>query len=171
MVKAAGLVFLFIGSSLIGFMKSAEIKKRKDLLEDYKELILQISTRIGYFKEPIPVIFREIADQREGQTEQLLKCWLLYYEISQERIDEMWNKAVKDVYESEPLSFTDKQVLMKCGSFLGQSDYENQKKHFDMLNHQLDTQINDADEDIRTKGRMYSKMGVCMGALIAITLI
>ena len=61
--------------------------------------------------------------------------------------------------------------MKKCGDFLGQSDFKGQQDHFRLLGLQLDRQIEDAEEGIRTKGRMYGKMGISVGLVIAIVLI
>ena len=171
MFRVTGIILAFLASSLIGFMKSNEIKKRKSLLEDFRELTELISTRIGYFKEPLPVVFYGLLSETEGEIRSLLENCLMSYEMGQKDINTVWNTAVETVYGNEPLSDDDLRVLSKCGQFLGQSDYDNQIKHFSLLNRQLDKQIEDSIEQIRTKGKMYSRMGVSLGALIAIALI
>lgn len=55
--------------------------------------------------------------------------------------------------------------------FLDKANFNGQQDHFRLLGLQLDEQIEDAEEGIRTKGRMYGKMGISVGLVIAIVLI
>lgn len=63
------------------------------------------------------------------------------------------------------------ELMKKCGDFLGQSDFAGQQDHFLLLNHQLDRQIEQASQAADTKGKMYSRLGLSAGAVLAIVLI
>lgn len=171
MYRITGIILAFLASSLIGIMKSNEIKRRKRVLDDFKELMVLISTKIGYFKEPLPVIFKNLLPETDSERKRLLEHCLMGFEMGEQDIGVIWVNAVENAYDSVPLTVEDRRVLSGCGQFLGQSDYESQKKHFSLLNQQLDRQIDDAAHQVITKGKMYSKIGVSLGALIAVALI
>ena len=57
MVKLLGLLMAFAACTTIGFYKASEIKRRRILLVDFKELLIHISTEMSYFKEPLPQIW------------------------------------------------------------------------------------------------------------------
>lgn len=171
MFKIVGIIFAFLASSLIGFMKSNEIKKRKQILEDFRELINLISTRIGYFKEPLPVIFKTLLPETKDEAHSLLEKCLMAYEMGEKDIGNIWESSVKNVYSSTSIDEDDIKIISKCGQFLGQSDYESQKKHFKLIDYQMERHIDDAEQQVRTKGKMYSKIGMSLGVLIAIVLL
>ncbi len=171
MVKLSGILLAFIASAAVGFLKASEVKRRKSLLLDFKELILHISTEMSYFKEPLPQIFERLSGENEKTSSILLRECLLRYNLENLNIAFIWKQAVERIYAKEPVNREDVAVMKKCGDFLGQSDFKGQQDHFRLLGLQLDRQIEDAEEGIRTKGRMYGKMGISVGLVIAIVLI
>lgn len=171
MFKLLGIILAVIGTSGLGFLKASEIKRRRVLLMDFKELILHISTEISYFKEPLPEIFQRLSANDNKETTILLRQNLLSYTEDNRNMAEIWKSSVDRVYQGTPLCSEDLSVMKKCGDFLGQSDYKGQQEHFSLLNVQLDRQIQEAEHAISTKGRMYGKMGVAVGLIIAVVLI
>lgn len=171
MVKLLGILLAFIASAAIGFLKASEVKKRKTLLMDFKEMILHISTEMSYFKEPLPQIFERLIGENDQETSILLRECLLRYQSENLNLSDIWRQAVEHVYKGEPVSREDLSVMKKCSEFLGQSDFKGQQDHFRLLGLQIDRQLAEAEEAIKTKGRMYGKMGVSVGLVIAIVLI
>lgn len=172
MVKIIGLLLAVIGCTGIGILKSTDFRERKRLLIEFKELTLHISTEISYFKQPLPQIFERLAGERQDkETGFLLRNCLTSYMTANCDIGEIWKQAVDIVYESLPVTSSDRNTMKKCGEFLGQSDFKGQKEHFELLNLQLDRQIQEAEDLIGTKGKMYSRLGLSAGCMIAVILI
>lgn len=173
MVKAAGLFLAFIAAAATGMMKSSEIRRRRQLLEEFRDLISHIATEISYFKEPLPQIFARLAASDNRETAVLLRSVMASYrdERAALSLEQMWNQAIDLVYEKSPLTADDISVMKKCGQFLGQSDFRGQQDHFRLLDGQLARQLSEAEEDIRTKGRMYARLGVSVGLVITIALL
>lgn len=171
MCKITGLLLMFIASASLGFLKASEFRERKALLEEFRETLLRISTEISYFKEPLPLIFGKLAGVGNGKSALFLRLCLSSYEDKKQDMRGCWKQAMDGVYGPLPLTAEDKSVMSLCGGFLGQSDYENQKKHFALVLDKLDRQIGEADLFIKTKGRMYGKLGVSAGLALAAALI
>lgn len=173
MVKAAGLILAFLAASAAGMMKAWEIKRRRQLLEEFRDLAAHIATEISYFKEPLPQIFGRLACDDNRDTSVLLRSVMAAYsdESAALSLAQMWNQAVDLVYEKSPLTGDDLAVMKKCGQFLGQSDFRGQQEHFRLLDGQLARQLSEAEEAVRTKGRMYSRLGVSTGLVIAVALL
>ena len=173
MVKAAGLFLAFIAAAAAGMMKSAEVRRRRQLLEEFRDLIAHIATEISYFKEPLPQIFARLAASDNRETAILLRSVMASNRDEREALslEQMWNQAIDLVYDKSPLTADDISVMKKCGQFLGQSDFRGQQDHFRLLDGQLARQLSEAEEDIRTKGRMYARLGVSVGLVITIALL
>lgn len=178
MVKLIGIMLAFLGCTALGFLKASNLRHREKLLLDFKDLLLHISTEISYFKEPLPQIFERLSAERceseEGvisETGLLLRNCLTAYRTEGIDMDRLWKNAVDFVYEDLPVTQRDVVVMKKCGDFLGQSDFAGQQDHFLLLNHQLDRQIEQAAQSADTKGKMYSRLGLSAGAVLAIILI
>lgn len=171
MVKLLGLFLGVIGCGALGLLKASDIKMRKQLLLEYKNLLLHISTEISYFKEPLPQIFERLSADQEGACGLLLRNCLTSYLTSGKDMGELWRDSVDFVYESLPVTEQDAALMKKCGDFLGQSDFKRQQDHFLLLHRQLDEQIEEAQKWIDSKGRMYERLGFSAGLVIAIALL
>jgi len=86
-------------------------------------------------------------------------------------IDEAWKNAIDITYCDEPLKPSDIEIMKKCGDFLGQSDINSQKRHFQWLMEQIERQISYAEEEYNTKNGLYSKAGVAVGLVFVIALV
>lgn len=174
MIKLAGILLAFTACTATGFLKAAEIRTRRKLLLDFRELLLRIATEISYFKEPLPQIFSRLtadgAEREKGETDLLLRSFLTAYQCGDADMGQMWRNAVDSAYEGSPLCREDLAVMKKCGEFLGRSDFSRQEEHFRLLESQMDRQLAEAEENIRTKGRMYSRLGLSAGLVIAVAL-
>ena len=171
MVKLTGIILAVIGCTCIGLLKASDISRRKALLLDFKNLIMHISTEISYFKEPLPQIFQRLSGENEKETGLLLRNCLATYLTDSRNLGSGWKDAVDFVYGELPVTKSDIEIMKKCGDFLGQSDFRGQQEHFALLYSQLDRQIEEAEEMIKTKGKMYSRLGLSAGCMIAVVLI
>lgn len=171
MIKIIGLFLGVIGCGAIGLLKARDIRERKQLLLEFKSLLLHISTEISYFKEPLPQIFERLSADQEGACGLLLRNCLTSYLTSGKDMGELWRDSVDFVYESLPVTEQDAALMKKCGDFLGQSDFKRQQDHFLLLHRQLDEQIEEAQKWIDSKGRMYERLGFLAGLVIAIALL
>lgn len=171
MIKIIGLFLGVIGCGAIGLLKARDIRERKQLLLEFKSLLLHISTEISYFKEPLPQIFERLSAGQEGACGLLLRNCLTSYLTSGKDMGELWRDSVDFVYESLPVTEQDAALMKKCGDFLGQSDFKRQQDHFLLLHRQLDEQIEEAQKWIDSKGRMYERLGFSVGLVIAIALL
>lgn len=171
MIKLMGLCLGVIGCGAIGLLKARDLKDRKELLLEFKSLLLHISTEISYFKEPLPQIFERLSSEMEGACGLLLRNCLTGYLTKEKDMGELWKDSIDFVYESLPVTAQDTAIMKKCGAFLGQSDFKGQQEHFQLLHMQLDEQIEQAQKWIDSKGKMYERLGFSAGLVIAIALI
>ncbi len=173
--KITGIIFSFISCSVIGIYQASQIKRRRILLIEFQDFLQHVSTEIGYFKEPLQQIFYRILQTQQSSNQITPVTLLLRQCTSPHRQTKdfysLWQSAVKTAYQDEPINEADMQIFIKCGSFLGQSDYESQRGHFALFQRELEKQIREAEENIKTKGSLYGKAGVSIGAVIAIALL
>lgn len=170
MLKFLAIFFAASASTAIGLYKSDELKRRRRLLVEFQDLLLQISTEIGYFKEPLPKIFEKLSGE-EKECRLLLRCCLSMYNHSDINLSQIWKNAIREIYANQPLIEEDIILMKKCGDFLGQSDLKGQQEHLQLIQRQLERQIKDAEKMISTKGQMYGKLGLSAGLVIAIMFI
>ena len=171
MLKAAGLVGLVVSLGLYGVFKSRELKQRINLQRDFWQMMLQIKSEIHYLQEPL----QSVLQQKKGDTES--RAFRLLFAVQQKLSEEQtnlqsaWEESVKTIYAGTPLTAQDVEVFCYPGTFLGQTDCENQLQQFDYLQDRLRLQIQKAEETYRTKGPLLRRIGFFAGGLIAVVLL
>ena len=171
MFKLLSIFLLFSSSVIIGTYFNSQFLRRKKLLIQYRDFIQKLETEIGYFKEPLPLILEKLHSGTNDPIDILLRQCMMHLDETTASASEIWHRAVMSAYETEPLKSADLAVLSKCGTFLGQSDYNSQKGHFMLLKEELSQQIKEAEEICRVKGPLCTKAGISVGAVIAIALL
>jgi len=171
MFKAIAVLLLFSSCTMAGFFQSAQLSRRKKLLMEYRDFLQRLETEMGYFKEPLPRLFQKIHQNTNNPLDILLRQCLINMEITDLSIDKIWETAIYTAYAGEPLKSSDFTTLSKCGTFIGQSSFQGQQSHFDLLLQELSVQIRNAEELCKTKGALYSKAGLSVGAVLAIALL
>lgn len=171
MFRLCGLLGLTLALGLVGILKAGELKRRQELLEEYMKLILTLKSRINYFREPLSQSFMSAgADEKR-------KAFLMADDIFTEldkregQVDELWSEKVTEYYANTPLTAKDRECMAYVGSFIGQTDYENQCYRFEYTERLLQEQIAEAGEAYRVKAPLYSKLGFFVGILLAVVLI
>lgn len=171
MFKLMSMALIFTSCSIIGFYKSFDIKRRKSILVEFQEFMLRISTEMGYFREPLPVLFERIITSDNSYINILLRQCHIDYHQTQKNFETLWTDAVNYTYKNSPLKEDDLQIFSKCGVFLGQSDFKSQQAHFELFQHQIIRQIEAVDDELTIKAGLYRKAGMSIGAVLAIVII
>lgn len=171
MFKVLGLVGLISSCGLIGLYKSFRLKRRILLLEDFFKMVMEIKSCINYFREPLPDLFEKI-QKKDG-----LKAHFLINETQHQTVEkaleisEIWPLKANEIYKNEPLTKDDMELIKYFGSFIGQTDYDNQIVHFNYLEESLKKQIDLAVKDSNKKGPLLKKTGFMVGIIISIVLL
>lgn len=168
MLKMIGLIGLVLASGLVGMMKAADLRERIHLLEDFYKMILEMKGQINYFREPLIHIFRKTERKQDSKAFHFLENCRKDLEEKNGEIEEIWEKNISAVYKNTPLIGEDKEIFNYTGTFLGQTDYENQLQQFQYIEERLLNQIEDARQVYRQKGPMYQRVGFFAGAMAAI---
>lgn len=139
-------------------------------LEDLKNMIKILETEMSYKKDPLPNAFARIATYKDNRAMDLL------WDCSQSMKDNTafhhcWEQAVDQTYDASYLNQEDLLILKDMGLQLGKSDIQGQSAMFSLANVKLDEQIKNAEEEKKTKGKMYKSLGFSIGAVVAIILI
>lgn len=157
------------GSCLIcGIIKSSGYRLRVSELVHFRDMLLSLSREIAYRKDPVVLSLARI----KNQTARLASDFIAQI-ISDEITDfkQSWELAADSVYGDGILTEQDIEILKEAGAELGASGIIQQQSMIEMITAKLDIQIQKADEDLKTKGRMYKAIGGFCGACAVILLI
>lgn len=171
MLKIIGIIGLIISCGMFGISRSTNIKIRIELLEEYYEMVMQLKGQINYFKEPLPELFKKLAQNDSSKVHMFLKA--LCDEIHEKGFykRDFWAKKVKCIYQDTVLTNEDIEIMIYLGDFIGQTDYNNQIQHFSYMEEKLKNQIEKTKSVYKEKGPLYNKIGFFIGAIIGILLI
>lgn len=171
MLKVIGLIALVAAAGFAGVLKAAELKERIRLLEDFLKMMLDLKSRIDYFKQPLLPLFQQTAAKENTMAYELLNRCQKELRENHGEIRTIWLRAAEEIYRKTPLKKEDMQLVCHLGSFVGQTDYENQKMQFEYLEKRLEEQLTEAREESRVKGPMYRRIGFFGGAVAALVLL
>ena len=171
MLKLAGITGLVLSLGFIGILKAQGLKSRIEILEEFMKMCLLLKSKINYLREPLTYIFS--CDGQNGENKAFTLLCESFEEAEQRdaEISEIWHLKAEEIYRSAGLMPKDIECVKYLGTFLGQTDYENQLYQFEYLERMLKNQIDEAYDELKRKGPLYRKLGFFAGALIGIVLI
>lgn len=171
MIKLIGLLILVAAAGFGGILKAEELKERIRLLEDYLRMMLELKGKIHYFRQPLLQMFRQTADKGHSPAYLLLGRCQACLEETHGEIAPVWSENTRKIYRKTPLTPEDLEILTHPGTFLGQTDYENQQAQFAYVEQRLAEQIAEARGLYEKKGPMYRRIGFFGGAIVALVLL
>ena len=160
------LFFILVGCSLVGRYLSKKYILRVIELEEMKNALNMLQSKIKFTYEPIPVIFEEISQNTSSKIGQVFTLAKEKMNVNTASI--AWNQAI-DESENE-LTKEDKYVLKTLSKLLGQTDVEGQTSQIEITQKFLESQLKEAQEQREKNEKLYSKLGTTIGLAIVIIL-
>ena len=172
MLKGILCLIIVFACGGLGLIKAQTFSARLEDLADLKDMIHILQTEMSYRKDPLPSAFARIAAYKENRAMELLRqC----SDSMKESLDlkQCWEQAVENAYEKNGSCLTgeDLAILKDLGLQLGKSDIKGQAAMFALTEAKLERQIEQADREKESKGKMYRGLGFSIGIVIAIILI
>ena len=165
-IKYFILFLILVSSSLIGKFLSKKYVYRLEELEEMKNSLNILKTKIKFTYEPIPDIFEEIS---KNTNKNIGNIFLL----AKEKMEKMpaskaWEIAVEKIECN--LKKEDKKTIKLLSKLLGRTDIEGQISQIEITEEFLNTQIKEAEEEKLKNEKLYTRLGTVMGLTIVIIL-
>ena len=165
-IKYFILFLILLLSSMIGKILSKKYVHRLEELEEMRNCLNILKTKIKFTYEPIPEIFKEISKNTNKNIGNI-------FGNAREKMKDTtaniaWEKAIDESVTN--LKNDDKQILKTLSKLLGQTDTEGQISQIEITEKFLDTQIKEASEDKQKNEKLYTRLGTIMGLAIVIVL-
>ena len=165
-IKYFILFLILVSSSLIGKFLSKKYVYRLEELEEMKNSLNILKTKIKFTYEPIPDIFEEIS---KNTNKNIVNIFLL----GKEKMEKMpaskaWEIAVEKIECN--LKKEDKKTIKLLSKLLGRTDIEGQISQIEITEEFLNTQIKEAEEEKLKNEKLYTRLGTVMGLTIVIIL-
>lgn len=165
-IKYSMLFLILVFSTLIGKFLSKKYVYRVLELEEIKNALNILKTKIKFTYEPIPDIFQEISNNSDRNVGNIFR-------VAKEKMNNLtankaWEEAVEET--SNNLNKEDKKTLKTLSKLLGQTDVEGQISQIEITERFLDVQIKEAIEAKQKNEKLYLRLGTIMGLVMVIIL-
>ena len=166
-IKYIMLFLVFASASLIGKYLSKKYVYRLEELEELRNSLDILKTKIKFTYEPLPEIFDEISKISKKNVAQIFKT--AKENMNSENAGIAWNQAVE--LNQNNLKDEDKEILKMMSKMLGQTDVEGQISQIEITEKFLDTKIQEAQIEKQKNEKLYTKLGTTVGLVIVLILI
>lgn len=166
-IKYFILFLILLSSSLIGKFLSKKYVYRLEELEEIKNSLNILKTKIKFTYEPIPEIFREISENTSKNVGNIFKQ--ASQKMENTTANNAWEQSVEETETN--LKLEDKNVIKKLSKLLGQTDVEGQVSQIEITENFLETQIKEAVQEKQKNEKLFTRLGTIMGLAIVIILL
>lgn len=166
LIKYFILFLILVSATMVGRFLSKKYVYRLEELEDIKNALNILKSKIKFTYEPIPEIFGEISKTSGKNVSNL-------FEIAKNKMNDLtaneaWEEAVEESQNN--LKKEDKDVLKTLSKLLGQTDVEGQISQIEITENFLESKIQEAMEEKKKNEKLYTRLGTIMGLAIVIIL-
>lgn len=171
MIKTFGGIIIILSFTYLGFVYAQEIKLRVKQLKEFENGIYILKCEMLYTYTSLPDAFESLSIKSKGEVKNV------FQKIS----NLLFENKVNDVYEAFKLSLVnnknlklksdDIDILLNLGKNLGKSDLDGQESILLFTIENLKKQINELEELMNKKIKMYRCLGFSIGAMLVIMLI
>ncbi|MDD2217667.1 MAG: stage III sporulation protein AB [Eubacteriales bacterium] len=168
------LLYLLIigGCAGIGIFKAYDYRERVSLLEEFIKMTRTLKTEMTYKLDPLPELLKKMGRLKKDSAHFVCsEAAQIYEERKICPLSEAWEESIKRVYMNSSLLPEDMKIMIEIGANLGISSSQSQEEFLYMHIEELKENLNDAINDSRTKGKMFTGMGFVVGITIVILII
>jgi len=172
LVKISACVVILAAATFGGYVMAGKYSGRVRHLRQVQDGLHMLESQILFTSTPLPEALQKTAERLDKPVSQI-------YVVASDILDshmgytagEAWSIAIDQTVDRLCLDREDIEILRNFAKSLGSTDKENQEKNFRLAEHQLNSQLEKA-EDARTRNeRMYKNLGFLLGATLIILLI
>ena len=164
------LFCIFSGVALIGNLISKKYRNRVENLINFKKSYNILESKIKFTYEPLGEIFNEISNIiRDNTIQQVFKNTSTYMKNNDFKTS--WQKAIEENKTNLSLNEQDIKTIKGLGNILGKTDVEGQISEIELNLNLIDTQITEAEKELRKNEKMYRSLGTIVGLAIVVILI
>lgn len=166
-IKIIIYMFIFLTTSSIGILKAKKYVYRVDELREIKTALNIFKTKLKYTYEPIPEVFKEIAETIHSNIGTVFKVAANF--MKGETASTSWEKAIEATIFN--INEEDKCILKSLGNLLGETDMPGQISQIELTEKFIDEQILKAERDRQKNEKLFRTLGMTAGLTIVIILL
>ena len=160
-LKSTILIFIFLGSTSIGWIISKRYSKRVEELKEIQTDLNILENKIKFSREALNEIFIQIGE--------IFKTASINLRLNTTK--EAWQKSIEENEKNLSLEKEDIKIIEDLGNTLGKTDVEGQISQIELTKKFNEVQISKAEEERKKNEKMYKSLGSLIGLAIVIILI
>jgi stage III sporulation protein AB len=169
--KFAGSLIVILSCTFLGFVLSADCRKRPQQLRDLQSMLQMFENQISYLSDVITEAFIRIGKVCRSETG-------IFFTSTVEILNESrnisacqaWEQSVRQNIKKTALNREDEEILLTFGKMLGCTDLEGQIKNIRLALDQLKHQEVKAEVSRNSNEKMYRSLGILGGIAVVIVL-
>lgn len=172
MLKLLGVMLVLGASAMVGISASQVLMKRRRALDAMISTIDFISSEIECRRTPIPTLIDTLAQTTHALSAQIFRVMQQKMSCADGlSLTYKWCRAFIECRESVGMDMEETQLLCDVSSFLGKYDAEEQIKSLDYTRKQLCELRIAAEQDVKSRGKLYRTYGLAVGAVMVLVLL
>ncbi len=160
-LKLSGAVALLLSGLFCGIFLSDRLRRRRDLIRAFIELLSGLKTSIRYNSGELISLIKASAPNYIRE----------FFMTDSVDFDFYWRNSVLKIPKAYALKSGDYELLYGFGKNLGATDIAGQIEHIELYTEFFKRALKNAEDEYRTKGRLYKTLGFFAGASLSIMLI
>lgn len=172
MITIALNTLIFVLCCGLGYVKSQEYQCRVANLQSMLEGLKGLEDEIAYRKTPLPDALETVSNQRaERAAKELFAQVAADLKSRACPLTESWITHARELKEAGAFTLEDMDVVGELGKALGGTDVYGQTVVIQRAYRQIEVQLEEAQQENQTKGKMYRSLGIAIGLTLVIILI
>lgn len=168
MAKVLGCVLIILSSTLAGAYLSEKLRQRRNFLKEFLSFLNSLKIQLRYSSGDIfqtislcgdfPMLNPLLSNIKEGN-------------LNNTSFKQLWAKSVCVIPKSFGLKKSDINALLDFGSTLGTTDTMGELSHIDLYTEIFKKALDNAQEDLERKSKLYKTMGFFLGTSVALMIV
>lgn len=171
-MKMIGLLLIFVGCTAVGYLLDYKYRIRLKELSAIIDTFEQLKGDIDYRLTPLPEACMHVAGSSKYGVGHIFRNFGIALENRMgTNTEEMWQEAVEKEKYRFNLTAEDYEVLYEFGHMSGYLDKEMQKNQVEMVLRKLKALQTKGETNKEKTSKLYTGMGILVGACLCILLI
>jgi stage III sporulation protein AB len=169
MLKLIGAMLILLSATLFGYYQAQQFARRPKQIADIIRALQRLETEIIYGSTPLPEALLRVAHTCPAPLHHLFRHASEELQAAGGRsVQSIWQQTVAADWKLTSMKQGEQDIFRQLGFTLGLSDGTDQVKHLRLTVQQLQSELENAQEDRKRYESMWRSLGLLMGALIVI---
>lgn len=165
MIKGVSVIIVFCCFTLAGFYFSYKLSRRQLFLKDFIAFLKTFETHIRYSADDIFTLINM------SMTSASLLPIKEYIVSNKGSFNDLWLTSMSLINKQTGLTTQDKALLEEFGAALGTTDGQGQINHIELYTTLFQKSLDEAQEELNAKSKLYKMLGFFAGTAFALMVI